>query len=354
MTQFKLSGKVAWKSPSNIALVKYWGKYGRQLPRNPSISFTLHNACSKTSIEFDYNNASRDDLGVEFYFEGQKNEAFKVRILKYLNSLAKEMPFLQKMHLQINSSNSFPHSSGIASSASSMSALVLGLISIEEKILNTKQAEKDFYNRASYFARLASGSACRSVYPAIALWGRTESFEHSSDEYAIPLTINIHPEFLTFHDDILIVSDKKKSISSSAGHQLMESNVFATSRYMQAHTRINSLKSILAEGDLFAFGQLVEDEALTLHALMMCSHPSYILMKPGTLSIIEDIRSFREDTEVPVFFSLDAGPNIHLLYPDKYQKEVSVLKDSLKAYCFDRRIIEDHVGQGPELLIVLL
>ena len=33
-----------WRSPSNIALLKYWGKREGQLPVNPSLSFSLSKA----------------------------------------------------------------------------------------------------------------------------------------------------------------------------------------------------------------------------------------------------------------------------------------------------------------------
>ena len=40
---FKISNqKVTESCPSNIALIKYWGKYENQIPANPSISYTLN------------------------------------------------------------------------------------------------------------------------------------------------------------------------------------------------------------------------------------------------------------------------------------------------------------------------
>ena len=94
---------------------------------------------------------------------------------------------------------------------------------------------------------------------------------------------------------------------------------------------------------------ITESEALQLHALMMCSNPSYILMKPNTLRIIEAIRSFRNETQIPLCFTLDAGPNVHLLYPESEAEKVEqFIKDELASYCTDGRWIADHVGDGPK------
>src|SRR5690606_22821198 len=111
------------------------------------------------------------------------------------------------------------------------------------------------------------------------------------------------------------VSKKEKDVSSRAGHALMEGNPYAHARYEQANTHITDMLQALENGDINAFGRIVEKEALTLHALMMTSEPSYLLMRPNTLAIIERIRSLRETKGVPVCFTLDAGPNVHLLYP---------------------------------------
>ena len=46
------NGAVAYSAPSNIALVKYWGKKAHQIPANPSISFTLNNCKTSTSLKF--------------------------------------------------------------------------------------------------------------------------------------------------------------------------------------------------------------------------------------------------------------------------------------------------------------
>lgn len=344
--------QTTWKSPSNIALVKYWGKHDRQLPNNPSISFTLDKAHTLTSIEASEKEVN-GEISLDFYFEGKEEPQFGERILKFLKSVVGELPILKQYHLNIESSNSFPHSTGIASSASAMSALALGIVEMERDLGGKAMNDAAFRQRASYFARLASGSACRSVYPNLAVWGDTKAIADSSELYAVPATLEVHPMFESYHDDILIVSSAKKSVSSTAGHQLMDDNRFAEQRYRQAEQNLEALYLAMKLGDVNRFNEIVEEEALTLHALMMTSSPSFILMRPNTLEIIERIRNFRTETEVPVCFTLDAGPNIHLLYPDEYAQEVKPwIQSDLKLFCEEGNILEDRVGKGPQKVML--
>ena len=314
-------GRVGWQCPSNIALVKYWGKKGKQIPQNPSISFTLSECCTETFVEFE----KADRFGFSFFFEGKGNPAFGAKIEKFLMDNQAFFPFINQLNLKVESRNSFPHSSGIASSASSMSAFVMCLMEIES---------------------LLTGPST-----AMALWGKTEAYEGSSDEYAVSLADDIHPIFKTYHDSILIVSGETKSVSSRAGHALMEGNPYAPARYAQANENIKNLLAALKSGDLDTFINITESEALQLHALMMCSNPSFILMKPNTLRIIEEVRDFRNETHIPLCFTLDAGPNVHLLYPDSEAKQVvKFIKKTLSNYCVGNQWIDDKVGGWPKLL----
>lgn len=365
-------GKVGWASPSNIALVKYWGKRSKQLPQNPSISFTLSECRSETFVTYE----KADRFGFRFFFDGKENPAFGAKIEKFLMDNQAFFPFTNQLNLTIESRNTFPHSSGIASSASSMSAFVMGLIEIESLLIGQsvfnyvecvafRQTQQPSLakvpepvegpinlQKASYFSRLASGSAARSVFPKMALWGTTNCYKGSSDEYAVSLENDIHPVFKSFRDAILIVSGETKSVSSRAGHALMEGNPYAPARYAQANTNIKNLLAALKSGDLDTFINITESEALQLHALMMCSNPSYILMKPNTLRIIEIIRQFRDETKTPLCFTLDAGPNVHLLYPDSEAAKVEhFIQDVLTNYCDQGRWIADRVGNGPKKLL---
>ncbi|MBX2891781.1 MAG: diphosphomevalonate decarboxylase [Saprospiraceae bacterium] len=344
------AGNITWRSPSNIAIVKYWGKHGRQLPRNPSLSLTLAASCTDTQLEYAFDEALPGaGIDLAFYFHQAENEAFRAKTLAFLESLLPVYPFLKQLKLTVRTGNSFPHSAGIASSASAMSALALCLCSLEDRLFGTLQDAAAFDRKASYLARLGSGSACRSIFPHAALWGHTSLVPDASDEYAVPIGDLMHVSFKDFHDDILIVSSEEKAVSSRAGHALMEGNPFAEPRYAQARQRIGNLLDAMRTGDLEAFGKIAEDEALALHALMMCSDPSYLLMRPGSLAIIEKVREYRADTGHPVFFTLDAGPNVHLLYPGDIVHEVrKFIEDELAEHCENGYVQQDWVGEGPE------
>lgn len=343
-------GQITWRSPSNIALIKYWGKHGLQLPQNPSLSLTLAASCTDTMLQYELRERmDNGKIDLEFLFHGEPNEAFQTKTLAFLESLLPIFPFLGQLKLTIQTGNSFPHSAGIASSASGMSALALCLCSLEDVLFKTLQDPAAYDRKASYIARLGSGSACRSIFPHAAVWGETQSVPGSSNEYAVPVGDDIHEIFKGLHDDILIVSQEEKPVSSRDGHALMDGNPYAEVRYKQARQRLASLLEALKTGDLPAFGKIVEDEAMTLHALMMCSNPSYTLLRPNTLEILERIQNYRTRTGHPVYFTLDAGPNVHLLYPADIVHDVrAFIEDELKDFCEEGYVQEDWVGEGPE------
>jgi diphosphomevalonate decarboxylase len=338
------SGQISWKSPSNIALIKYWGKKRGQIAVNPSLSMTLSAAFTETSLEFQTSSGSGPTI--EFYFEGKREEAFGARIIKFIHSLTEDFPDLIDLSIKLNSTNSFPHSSGIASSASAMSALALCLVS-----LFLDEGHPDFYRIASHIARLGSGSAARSVYGGYTVWGDTILVDNSSDEYAIDINSMVHPVFQDWKDSILIVSREKKAVSSSKGHELMNGHFYSEGRIDQAHQHLADLLRIMSEGNVNEFVRIIENEALSLHGLMLSSDPSFLLMAPGTVQIIQKIRQFREHSAIPVCFSLDAGPNVHILYPETHQGQVKkFISGELAAYCDQEYWIDDRIGNGPERL----
>ncbi len=343
----KINGSLSWQSPSNIALVKYWGKHGNQLPNNPSVSFTLNESRTETCLHYSMPE-SRGRL-FSFFFEGKANEAFGSKIEKFLFGIKSFFPFLDQIQLKIDSRNTFPHSSGIASSASAMSALIMGILELEQKFSHQPIDLK----KASWFSRLASGSAARSVFPQAALWGKTAALKESSDHFAIPLQSHLHPVFTNYYDSILITDAAEKTVSSRAGHALMEKNPYANARYQTANNNTIALLNALQKGDLEHFIQITESEALQLHALMMSSHPPYLLMKPNSLKLINGIWNFRQDTKIPICFTLDAGPNIHLLYPENDRENVlDFIQNELINWCQDGKWIDDKVGFGPSPLQV--
>ncbi|NND93744.1 MAG: diphosphomevalonate decarboxylase [Flavobacteriales bacterium] len=330
-----------WQSPSNIALVKYWGKHGIQLPANPSISFTLDKCLTDTKLVL----RPRQEDRVNFRFEGNERPDFIPKIQSFVDRIEPLIPFIQDYSLDIESRNTFPHSSGIASSASSMSALAMCLASAS---VDENGGEIDL-QLASEMARLGSGSACRSVYGGYTLWGRTQHFSNSSDRYALPV-LEIHKEFKDLQDTILLIDEGEKQVSSSVGHELMNSHPFADSRYVQAQSNIQKLLSVQDNGDFMELAEIIESEALTLHAMMLTSSPHFILFKPGSVSVIRRVMELRQMGQ-PMTFTLDAGANVHLIYPESFaQKALDIINEEFVGFCQNGAYICDSIGSGPKQL----
>jgi diphosphomevalonate decarboxylase len=339
------SGNFQWSAPSNIALVKYWGKKDHQIPANPSVSFTL-NACKTiTKLAF-AKKINTGNFSFDLLFEGKPKEDFKPKIQKFLERIEIYMPFLKDYHFTIDTENTFPHSSGIASSASGMAALAMNLMSLE-KALNPEMTEEYFYQKASLLARLGSGSACRSIKGSVVVWGNQANIKGSSDLFGVEYPYAIHDNFKDFQDTILLVDKGEKQVSSTVGHDLMHNHPYAERRFAQAHENLDQLIPIFENGNLTEFIKIVESEALTLHAMMMTSMPYFILMKPNTLQIINAIWKFRNETAIPVCFTLDAGANVHALYPKNVKEKVlQFIKDELVGYCQNGQYLCDQIGIG--------
>ena len=333
-------------APSNIALVKYWGKKEGQIPTNTSLSFTLNNCLTKTELTCIRQTKPQETIDFSVYFEGKLKEDFKPKIRTFLNRILIYMPFLKDFKFEIRTQNTFPHSSGIASSASGMAALSACLMQLE-KALNPTISEVYFNKKASFIARLGSGSASRSIEGSVIVWGHHPKIKNSSDLYGIKAPFEIHPNFKDYCDSILLVDRGEKTVSSSVGHGLMKSHPFASERFKQANKHVSDISEVLKKGDLKGFITIVESEALTLHAMRMTSNPYFILMKPNTLKIINKIWKYRETSGLNLCFTLDAGANVHLLYPQSEKDKVRLfIKNELASLCEDNKLIHDSLGLG--------
>lgn len=324
-----------WKTSANIAFVKYWGKKGHQLPANPSLSLTLKECTTTTKATF----TEAASLSVSLTLSGKEEKNFADKITTYLETLTGEFPALSRLAVKIETSNSFPHGTGMASSASGLSAFALCLADYLGKT-----TDADFYRRASSLARLASGSACRSLYGGFTVWGKSE-LPGSSDEYAVPF--DVHGDLAQLHDSVLVISEEEKKVSSRQGHAKMAEHLFKEARYTQAHRHFSLMLKALKSGDIETMGEILENEALSLHAMMMTSPEGYMLMRPNTLAAIELVRDFRQTTKLPLYFTLDAGPNVHLIYPESTRNKIETfIAHELAPLAV--RTIHDQRGEGPE------
>ncbi len=336
-----MSQKFRIDAPSNIALIKYWGKKGFQLPQNPSISMTLKNCKTIMDVEYTYDENSDKGFELEFLFEGNKKEDFEDKILAKIINLPEEFSFLQKTSLKINALNTFPHSSGIASSASSMACLAKAFAKIYFEIGNPKLKRE----QVSLLARGLSGSACRSLFPGFAYWGKNEAIAFGRDEYALPLSEDlIHPNFKKVKNTILVVDQNQKKVSTSDGHSHMKDHPYALTRYKIARENFEKIIQTIRVGDWEEFGKIVKSEALQLHALMLTSNNPYTLLKPNTLSVIEEIDQFIKDKKIELTYTLDAGPNLHLIYPEENQEKVEELIEKLDDQNLFQFVISDSIN----------
>ncbi len=336
-----VSNKFRIDAPSNIALIKYWGKKGFQLPQNPSISMTLKNCKTIMDVEYQYDENSEKGFELEFLFEGHKNDEFEDKILAKIINLPEEFSFLQKTTLKINALNTFPHSSGIASSASSMACLAKAFAKIYHEIGNPKLKRE----QVSLLARGFSGSACRSLYPGYAYWGKNEAITFGRDEYALQLSKDlIHENFQKVRNTILVVDQNRKKVSTSDGHTHMKNHPYAQTRYQIARDNFEKIIQTMRVGDWEEFGRIVKSEALQLHALMMTSNEPYTLLKGNSLRVIEELDHFIKEAKIEMTYTLDAGPNLHLLYPEKNQEKVEAFIEHLDDENLFQFVISDSIN----------
>lgn len=329
---------VSESCPSNIALIKYWGKYDNQIPANPSISYTLNHCKTNTNMEF----LAGEPFSVQTFLAGNEEVKFAGKIEKYFTNIEQYLPWILQGKYIIKTENTFPHSSGIASSASGFGAIAKCLMNLDDTF-SGKTSDEESLKKASFLARLGSGSACRSLYNGLVVWGASQ-VKGSSDLFAVPYPEEeVHEVFKNFNDWVLLIHEGQKSVSSTVGHGLMNTNPYADRRFQEARENFGPMKEILAAGDLEKFIKLVEHEALTLHAMMMMSDPAFILMKTGTLAVINKIWDFRKETGLPLFFTLDAGANVHLLFPNNGSEETikSFIEIQLLQHTQNNGVVKD-------------
>ena len=347
--KFVETASFTWQTPSNIALVKYWGKSNPQIPKNASVSFTLNNCHTITRVDFIKKEKS-DEVVFNLFFEGKQKDEFKPKIAEFFKRVQSYCPYILEYEMTINSENSFPHSSGIASSASGLSAIAMCLMSLEKE-LNPNLSVDKIHKKASFLARLGSGSASRSIEGPLVVWGNHPEIEGSSDLFGIQFPYKVHPFFENYQDVILLVDKGEKQVSSTIGHNLMHKHPFAENRFLQANENLSKMSKILQEGNSKDFINLVESEALTLHAMMLTSNPYFILMKPNTLEIINKVWEYRQENNSNICFTLDAGANVHVLFPENEKENIlQFIDNQISKYCQKNHYICDTVGFGAKRL----
>lgn len=335
MTQFYLC-----KAPSNIALLKYWGKSDPSLqwPASNSISMTLKNSCSSTKVSL----ASTDS----FRFEG--NEVTSGKAIEHIRYLKAELRC--KTALCIESENSFPTACGIASSASGMAALTVAVVAAGLECQNFQELEAKGFPREklAHLARMGSGSAGRS------LWGGFVSWEKGTT--ASNQKLKKIPSHLALADTVVLFDTNEKEVSSSQGHRAAESSPLYQARIAAHQERYDLFVDYLNEDraeksdSLSRLGLLMEEEALQMHFIAMTGNPGIQYIQETTANFCSWLRGQRQHHGLKAWFTIDAGPNVHVLC--KLSERAKLIKAiDGSPFAHYARLL-DEVGDGPVLKVL--
>ncbi len=333
--------KVTAIAPANIAFIKYWGRTDNELflPLNPSISMTMDKCLTKTTGFLDPN--LQDDL-VELkefnsnkYTILDKNNDIKAKdVYNQIERIRGLTNITTKVH--IKSENSFPSDAGIASSASGFCALtacLLNLFDKEDLFLDKKEFSKQ--------VRLCgSGSAVRSVYGGFVEFTSGKTHDES---FAVQL---YDENYWDLYDLVCIVDPSKKKVSSSKGHMASETSPFMTARQSELPSRTQKLKDALSKKDLQLLGDCIEEDAISMHVVMMTQKPPLFYFEPGTISILKQLISLREEKNIYGYFTIDAGANVHVITDSK---NLEGLKSELLGNSFVKSIIVNKPYKGAYL-----
>lgn len=314
-------------APSNVAFIKYWGKKDAvlRLPENGSISMNLSGLTTMTTVEFhaDYR---EDFIEINGVREGNKGS----RVVLHLDRVRKSAGIKEKA--KVVSVNNFPSDTGLSSSASGFAALTVAAAAAA----GLKLGEKEL----SILARQGSGSACRSIPGGFVEWldGVT-----SDTSYAVSLQ---PPDWWDISDVVAVVNEGKKSVSTTKGMELAFSSPFFRVRLARIKEKLMKAKELLAEKRFVPFGELIETEALEMHAVMLTSTPSLMYWTPGTLRIMKSVKKWR-DGGLPVYFTINTGQDIHLLCESK---TVDALKKKLADVEGVQNVIVNTPARGAHLI----
>jgi len=288
---------------ANIAFIKYWGKRDVELnlPANSSLSMNLDRLTTVTTVEFsaDYG----DDLVILDGRE-QRGES-RQRIVAHLDRV-RVMAGLP-VSARVISENSFPVGAGLASSASGFAALSLAA----SRAAGLELSQREL----SILARFGSGSACRSVPGGFTEWTAGTSSDESFARQIAP------PEHWELRDVIAIVSRAHKRVGSTEGHSLAPTSHLHQARVASVAERLAQANTALLEKDLATLGRLIEEDAVSMHAVMMTSRPPIYYWLPSSIRLIHEVQDWRAEG-LEVYFTFDAGPNVHLICQAADQAEV--------------------------------
>jgi diphosphomevalonate decarboxylase len=291
-------------SHPNIAFIKYWGNLDSTLriPVNGSISMNLAELETTTTVTFD-NSLKQDTL----VLNGKVADSTQVKRVADFLDIIRRLAGIS-LFARVDSINNFPTGAGIASSAAAFSALALA---------GSKAAGLDLDEKAlTRLARRGSGSASRSIPDGFVEWipGTTDD-----DSYSVTLAPASSWDLV---DVIAVVAAGEKKTGSSEGHGLAGTSPFQNARVADAPRRITLCREAVLSRDFDKLAAVMELDSDMMHAVMMTSTPPLFYWEPASLRIIKSVPDWRNNG-LPCAYTLDAGPNVHVLCPGSAAKDVA-------------------------------
>jgi diphosphomevalonate decarboxylase len=314
-------------APSNIAFIKYWGRVDEdlRLPTNGSISMNLSNLFTTTTVEFNPS-FTIDDVAID----GKQDSEKSSRVIAHLDRIRKIANITHKA--KVVSQNNFPSDTGLSSSASGFAALTVAGCAAAGLSLSEKEL--------TILARHASGSACRSIPDGFVYWRQGQKNDTS-------FAISLFPQnWWNIADIVVILSEQKKEVATSLGQKRNSSSPFMQTRLSKINQKLTMCKKLLKEKDFNGFGELVEQEALELHAIMISSAPPLLYWTPQTITLMKCVQRWRAEG-LPAYFTLNTGQNIHIMCE---KKNVPLLLDKLKCVSEAKNVIANYPSAGTKVI----
>ena len=295
----------------NIAFIKYWGNRDEnlRLPVNNSISMNLAGLETRTSVVFDELQQA-DSLVIN----GLPITGASLQRVMDLLDLVRKMAGMT-LHARVKSAGNFPAGAGIASSAAAFAALALAASRAAGLTLDEAGLSR--------LARRGSGSACRSIPAGFVEW---QMGTHDSDSYAISIAPPAHWDLV---DCVALLSIEQKATGSTEGQALAGTSPLQAARVEDAPRRLDLCRNAILQRDFEAFSQVVELDSDMLHAVMMTSRPPLFYLKPASLAVMQAVREAR-GRGLPVCYTIDAGPNVHVITETSALEHVNALLSGLQ------------------------
>lgn len=309
-------------APSNIALIKYWGKTQEKLPINPTISMTLGDLRSETRVSIS------KDVANHFFFNGIEFE-INEKMQNFLQEIFNFFKFNNK--ILIETQNNFPSDCGIASSASGYAALSAALITLFEKNLESKEYLSE---KIKFFASKGSGSAARSSILDNIKFLKLENGKISK--------IHHHESLENLYDFVICIDKSKKMIPSSIGHMHANKSIFQNIRQAYINEKICDLQNAISCGDFEKIQSISEQDTILMHSIVADSLTTNYLSTASSYIISELIQNRNKRM---ILWTADAGPNIHIIFNNKEMQFITSFLKYIKDFVsFDVFVNKSYDG----------